>query len=258
MRIVVLVKEVPDTYGERKLDLETGLADRGASDAVLDEIGERALEAALTYADANEDAEVILLSMAPESSQASLRRGLAMGAHSAVHVTDSTFAGADLGLTAEVLTAALQKTGFDLVIAGDSSTDGSGGVIPAMLGELLEVPCVTAVTQLEVSSTGVHATRISDDATVRLTAPLPAVVSVTEALPAARFPNFKGIMAAKKKTVETLSASDLSIEIDLGSTARSIMFRIDERPPRSAGARIVDEGDAGIRLADFLVQSGVV
>ena len=100
MKIIVLVKEVPDTYGERKLDLETGLADRAASETVLDEISERALEVALAHAGSAADVEVVVLAMAPESAAATIRKGLAMGAASAVHVADPALAGADLGLTA--------------------------------------------------------------------------------------------------------------------------------------------------------------
>ena len=150
MKIVVLVKEVPDTYGDRKLNLETGLADRGASESVIDEIGERALEVALTYADKAPDAEVVVLSMAPAGSAATVRKGLAMGAGSAVHIADEGLVGADLGLTAEVLAAALRRTGFDMVIAGNLSTDGSGGVIPAMVAELLDVPSATALNTVEI------------------------------------------------------------------------------------------------------------
>ncbi|MDZ4044578.1 MAG: electron transfer flavoprotein subunit beta, partial [Rhodoglobus sp.] len=106
MKIFVLVKEVPDTYGDRKLNLETGLADRAAGDVVLDEITERALEVALRYADKNDGTEVVALSMAPAGSTASVRRALAIGASSAVHVADEELVGADLGLTAEVLAAA--------------------------------------------------------------------------------------------------------------------------------------------------------
>ncbi|HWV48506.1 MAG TPA: electron transfer flavoprotein subunit beta, partial [Microbacterium sp.] len=137
MKIFVLVKEVPDTYGDRKLNLETGLADRAAGDVVLDEITERALEVALGYADKNEGTDVVALSMAPESSTASVRRALAIGAGSAVHIADEQLVGADLGLTAEVLAAAIRRGEPDLVITGNLSTDGSAGVIPAMLAEHL-------------------------------------------------------------------------------------------------------------------------
>ncbi len=258
MKIIVLVKEVPDTYGDRKLSLETGLADRGASETVLDEIGERALEVALSYADKNPDAEIVVLSMAPEGSAATVRKGLAMGAGSAVHVADEGLVGADLGLTAEVLAAAVKRTGFDLVIAGNLSTDGSGGVIPAMVAELLDVPNLTSLTSLEIGESSVSAERASDGATMRVSAELPAVVSITERFPDARFPNFKGIMAAKKKPFETLTLADLGIEPEDSGASRSIVLALSEKPPRQAGTKIIDEGDAGEKLAEFLVQNRLV
>lgn len=255
MRIVVLVKEVPDTYGDRKLSLETGLADRDASETVLDEIGERSLEVALSYADKHPDAEIVVMSMSPEGSAATVRKGLAMGAASAVHIADEGLAGADLGLTAEVLAAALQKTGFDLVIAGNLSTDGSGGVLPSMVAELLDVPSATSLNAVEIGDGEVSGERASDGATMRVTAPLPAVVSITERLPDARFPNFKGIMAAKKKPFETLTLADLAVEPEDHSVSRSIVIALSEKPPRAAGTKITDEGDAGQQLADFLIQN---
>lgn len=258
MKIVVLVKEVPDTYGDRKLSLETGLADRAASDAVIDEIGERALEVALSYADKAPDAEVVVLSVAPESATAMVRKALAMGAASAVHVVDEGLRGADLGLTAEVLAAALQRIGFDLVIAGNLSTDGSGGVVPAMVAELLGVPSVTSLNSVVIGEGTVSGERASDGGTMTVSAALPAVVSVTEALPDARFPNFKGIMAAKKKPFETLSLADLAIEPEDHSASRSIVIALSEKPARAAGVKIIDEGDAGEQLAEFLVQNRLV
>lgn len=258
MKIIVLVKEVPDTYGERKLDLETGLADRAASEAVLDEISERALEVALAYGDSVDGVDVVLLSMAPEGAAATIRKGLAMGAASAVHVADPGLAGADLGLTARVLAAAIRRAGFDLVITGNMSTDGSGGVLPAMLAELLEVPNATALASVEISDGTVSGTRNVDGGTMRVSAPLPAVISITEALPDARFPNFKGIMAAKKKPFETLSASDLGIDPQDFSVAASIMTAIAEKPPRTAGVKITDEGDGGTKIAEFLIENRLV
>jgi electron transfer flavoprotein beta subunit len=255
MKIVVLVKEVPDTYGDRKLNLETGLADRRASDPVLDEIGERALELALSYADARDGVEVSLLSMSPESATGSMRKGLAMGAASAVHVADPALAGADLGLTAEVLAAALRRNGFNLVITGNTSTDGSGGMIPAMLAELLDVPHITGLFEVTIDTAEITGSRTVDGGVQKVRTDLPAVVSVTEALPDARFPNFKGIMAAKKKPVELLSATDLGIDPEDLTTARSIMLSVAEKPPRTAGIKITDEGDAGIRLAEYLLEN---
>ena len=253
MKIVVLVKEVPDTWGDRKLSLETGLADRGASETVLDEIGERALEVALSFADKNADAEVVVVSMAPAESAATVRKGLAMGAGSAVHVADEGLVGADLGLTAEVLAAAIRRTGFDLVIAGNLSTDGSGGVMGAMIAELLDVPNLTTLNSVQIGDGTVSGERASDGATMQVSADLPAVISITEALPDARFPNFKGIMAAKKKPFETLSVDDLAVDAADPLAARSIVVSLAKKPPREAGVKIIDEGDGGQKLADFLV-----
>jgi electron transfer flavoprotein beta subunit len=255
VRIVVLVKEVPDTYGDRKLSLETGLADRGASETVLDEIGERALEVALSYADKADDTDVVVLSMSPESAAATVRKGLAMGASSAVQIVDDALLGADLGLTAEVLAAALRRTGFDLVITGNQSTDGSGGVLPAMLAELLDMPTALNLTSVAIGDASVSGTRATDAGTAEVTAEFPAIISITEALPDARFPNFKGIMAAKKKPFETLSLADLDVDAEDASASRSIMIALSEKPPRTAGVKIVDEGDAGQKLAEFLIQN---
>ncbi|WP_309103926.1 electron transfer flavoprotein subunit beta/FixA family protein [Microbacterium sp.] len=258
MKIFVLVKEVPDTYGDRKLSLETGLADRSAGDVVLDEITERALEVALSYADKNSDAEVTALTMAPASSTASVRRALAIGAASAVHIADEQLVGADLGLTAEVLAAAIRRGGADLVITGNLSTDGSGGVIPAMLAEHLGYAQATALSTVEITADSVSGTRATDAGSQPVSAPLPAVISITEALPDARFPNFKGIMAAKKKPLEVLSLADLDVSADPAAAPRSIMTAISEKPPRAAGVKIVDEGDAADQLVDFLVQNRLV
>ena len=241
MKIFVLVKEVPDTYGDRTLNLETGLAERGAGDVVLDEITERALEVALAHADKNEGTEVVALTMAPESATASVRRALAIGAGSAVHIVDEQLVGADLGLTAEVLAAAIRRGAPDLVITGNLSTDGAGGVLPAMLAEHLG-----------------SGTRGADAGNQQVTAPLPAVISITEALPDARFPNFKGIMAAKKKPLEVLSLADLDVSAVPAAAPRTIMTAVSEKPPRAAGVKITDEGDAAEKLVEFLVQNRLV
>jgi electron transfer flavoprotein beta subunit len=257
MKILVLIKEVPDTYGDRVLDLETGLADRTAGDVVVDEIGERALEVALTHAEANPGTDVVVLTMAPESATTSVRKGLAIGADSAVHVASDALRGADLGLTAEVLASAAKRTGFDLIIAGATSTDGAGGVLPAMLAEHLAVPHLTALSSVELGEGTVAGTRESESGVRTVSAQLPAVISITEALPDARFANFKGIIAAKKKPYELLTVGDLGIDPDDVGIARSIMIAIERKPPRTAGLRITDEGDAGQRIADYLVENNL-
>ncbi|MCB0900339.1 MAG: electron transfer flavoprotein subunit beta/FixA family protein, partial [Actinobacteria bacterium] len=178
-----------------------------------------------------------------------------MGADRALHIADEALLGADLGLTAEVLAAAIAREGFDLVLTGNASTDGSGGMLPAMLAEHLGVAHVTGLSAVEISAERVAGPRPVDGGVQRVSAPLPAVVSITEALPDGRFPNFKGIMAAKKKPVETLSLADLGVDPEDWSIGRAIMLSVNERPPRAAGVVIVDEGDAGEKLADFLIEN---
>ena len=257
MKIVVLVKEVPDTYAERLLDLETGLADRDANDRVLDEIGERAVEVAVSYAESHPDTEVTVLTVGPQTVPATLRKALAMGATSGFHVLDDALLGADLMLTAEALATAAERIGFDLIIAGDVSTDGNAGVIPAMLAERLGIAHATSLNSLEISDSDIGGERETDGGTITLTAALPAIVSITERLPDARFPSFKGIMAAKKKSIVTVDLADLGIDAD-ADVPRSIIIAVSAKPARSAGIKILDEGNAGQQLADYLVQNRLV
>jgi electron transfer flavoprotein beta subunit len=258
MRIIVLMKEVPDTWGDRTLDLETGLLNRAASDPVLDEITERALEVALTHRDSHPDAEVVLLAVGPTSTMStSLRKGLAMGADRAVHVADDALIGADLTLTAETLAAAIRRIGFDLVVAGNISTDGGGGVLPSMLAELLGVAGVSSLSSVTITETAVSGSRNTEVGRAEVSAALPAVVSITEALPDARFSNFKGIMAAKKKPFETIGLAELGVVVD-EATPRSIVIAVSQRPARTAGIRITDDGDAGQQIADFLAQNQLI
>ncbi len=141
------------------------------------------------------------------------------------------------------------------MITGNVSTDGSGGMIPAMLAELLDVPLATGLSAVEISDGAVSGTRPVESGVQQVSAALPAVISITEALPGPRFPNFKGIMAAKKKPLETLTLADLGIEAENPDAARSIMLAVAEKPARAAGVKIVDEGDAGEKLAGFLIEN---
>lgn len=258
MRLIVLAKVVPDTYGERTLVLETGLADRATGDQVMDEISERALEAALAYADEHEGTEISLLTIAPADATATIRKGLAMGADRAIHIVDDALVGADLTLTAEVLARAIERAGFDLVLAGNASTDGTSGMVAAAIAEHLGLAHASRLSSLQISERGVSGERPIDGAVQRVSASLPAVVSVTESLPDPRFPNFKGIMAAKKKPLEVLSLSDLGVDAEREDVARSIILSAEEKPARAAGTKIIDEGDAAEQLAAFLLENRLV
>lgn len=256
MKIVVLVKSVPDTWGDRRIDLTTGLLDRVTLEQVIDEIDERAMEVALQCKDATK-AEVVVLTMGPAHAADVLRKSLAMGADSGVHVLDQSLSGSDLGRTARVLAAAISRTGADLVIAGNESTDGRGGVIPAMIAEHLGMPNATFLDTVKISTDSVSGDRSTDYGIATVTATLPAVISVTERSADPRFPSFKGILSAKKKRIETLGLIDLELDSD-GRGAGSIVRSITERGARQAGTKITDSGDAGVQLADFLAANRLI
>ena len=259
MKIVVLAKQVPDTWSDRKLDLDSGLLDRGASEPVPDEINERALETALRFKDANADTEIVILSMGPEGSTKTLRKLLSMGADSAVLVTDPALAGSDMVQTARVLAAAVEKTGGDLLLAGNEATDGRGGMVPAMVAEVLGWSVLPALEEVRIAADGVTGTAQVDGASLSLSSSLPAVVSVTEKAAEARFPNFKGIMRAKKKPLDTWALTELGIQAGPDSApVRSVMVSASERPAKEAGPKVADDGTAAVQLADFLVSNRLV
>ncbi|MBV9922232.1 MAG: electron transfer flavoprotein subunit beta/FixA family protein, partial [Pseudonocardia sp.] len=256
MNIVVLVKQVPDTYSERKLRDADGLLDRDATDAVLDEINERAVEEALQIKEANDGSEVTVLTMGPDRATDAIRKALSMGADKAVHLSDDALAGSDALTTARVLAKAIGTVeGVDLVLAGNEASDGRGAAVPAMVADLLGWPALTHVRELIVDGGAVTGRRETDDGVTVLNAELPAVVSVNEKINEPRYPSFKGIMAAKKKPVATLSLADLGIgadEVGLAG-AWSEVTEFAARPPKAAGTIVKDEGDGGVKLAEFLV-----
>ncbi|MEV0786112.1 electron transfer flavoprotein subunit beta/FixA family protein, partial [Streptomyces sp. NPDC050423] len=213
LRIVVCVKYVPDATGDRHFADDLTL-DREDVDGLLSELDEYAVEQALQIAGEAEGAEVTVLTVGPEDAKDALRKALSMGADKAVHVEDDDLHGTDAVGTSLVLARAVEKTGYDLVISGMASTDGTMGVVPALLAERLGVPQVTLLSEVSVEGGVVRGRRDGDTASEGLEASLPAVVSVTDQSGEARYPSFKGIMAAKKKPVVSLDLDDLGIGAD--------------------------------------------
>ncbi|MFG2508036.1 electron transfer flavoprotein subunit beta/FixA family protein [Streptomyces rubiginosohelvolus] len=253
LRIVVCVKYVPDATGDRRFADDLTL-DREDVDGLLSELDEYAVEQALQIADEADDAEITVVTMGPEDAKDALRKALSMGADKAVHVEDDDLHGTDVMGTSLVLAKAVEKTGYDLVICGMASTDGVMGVLPALLAERLGVPQVTLLSEVSVDGGVVTGRRDGDTATEQLQASLPAVVSVTDQSGEARYPSFKGIMAAKKKPVESLDLEDLELDADeVGlAGAWTAVDSATERPARTAGTIVKDEGEGGKQLAGFL------
>jgi electron transfer flavoprotein beta subunit len=208
MKILVLVKQVPETAADRHLNLDTGRVDRTTSDPVLDEINEKAVEAALQLRETHPGSSITVLTMGPERAAEAIRRALAMGADDGMHLVDDRLAGADAAQTSHALAGVIKEIPFDLIIAGNESTDGRMGAIPAMVAEILRVPHATFLQRIDVTERHVTGQRPHHGGYLEIEAALPAVVSVTEQAAEARFPNFRGIMAAKKKPLQTVGLTD--------------------------------------------------
>ena len=259
MNIVVCVKYVPDATADRQFESDNTV-DRVGVDGLLSELDEYAVEQALQLKEkAGDDTEVTALCVGPEKAVDAVRKALQMGADKGIHVSDEAIAGSDYVATSLVLAKAIEKAGaekpVDLVMCGMASTDASGSVIPAMLAERLDLPQVTFASVIESQGDQVRIKRDSDTATEVIGASMPLVLSVTDQTGEARYPSFKGIMAAKKKPMETWSLSDIGVEADqVGlSVAWSQVEETSARPPRTAGEIVTDEDGSGAEaLAGFL------
>jgi electron transfer flavoprotein beta subunit len=253
MNIVVCVKQVPDTWAERKLKQDGGTLDRESVDGVINELDEYAIEEGLQQAEAH-GGEVTILTMGPAKAADSIRKALSMGCDKAVHILDDALAGSDGLQTSQVLAQALTRIGFDLVILGSESTDARMGVMAAMLAERLGVPQASLASKVEIDGQAIRIQRQTDYGYDQVEASLPAVVSVVEKINEPRYPSFKGIMAAKKKPVETLGLADLGLDpgqFGLAAAATEVVS-FAQRPPRQAGTIVKDEGDGGVKAAEFL------
>jgi electron transfer flavoprotein beta subunit len=253
MNIVVCLKQVPDTYSERKLRAADSTLDRDAADGVMNELDEYAVEEGLRLAEAH-GGEVTILTMGPEKASESIRKALSMGADKAVHLIDDALAGSDALATSAALAAVLGRIGFDVVILGSESTDARMGVMGAMLAERLGVPQLSFASKVEIDGPNISINRQADYGYDRVQATLPAVISVVEKINEPRYPSFKGIMAAKKKPVEKLGVADIGIDpgqVGLVSAATEVVS-FASRPPRQAGTVVKDEGDGGVKAAEFL------
>jgi electron transfer flavoprotein beta subunit len=252
MNVTVLAKFVPNPTGTPSLGPDNLLI-RDAGDGALDPGDEYGLELALQLIEAG-GGEVTAVSMGPAEALAGVQRGLAMGAHRGVLVTDDALRGADALVTARVLAAAVARTEYDLVIAGVESTDGYTGTMPATLAELLGIAAVTAVRKLEPDGDGFRAERQTESGYDVLSAPKPALITVTAGATEPRYPSLKGIMAAKSKPVETVNAADLDVR-DLAPT-QTVAAVTDA--PAKAGGEIVTGDDAVTRIADLLADAKVI
>jgi electron transfer flavoprotein beta subunit len=252
MRVVVCVKQIPDPATPYRVDPDTNFLIR-PEEQILDDTDRYGVEMGLQLAQAVEGT-VTLVSMGPTGSSQGIRQALAMGADKAIIIDDTSLRGSDAATTARVLAAAIESEGYDLVIAGTESTDGYAGVMPQMIAEILGVPSLTYATHVETADAGVTIHRQTAAGYDVVTASLPAVVTVTAGVVEPRYPTFKGIMDAKKKPVETLSAEGLGVEPVRHQQVTSIV----DAPERSGGRKIEDDGEAHLTIVGLLEDRKVI
>jgi electron transfer flavoprotein beta subunit len=253
MKIVVLVKQVPDSGAERSLRADDNTVERASANNVINEMDEYAIEEALRIKEA-QGGEVVILTMGPDRATESIRKALSMGPDAAVHVVDDALHGSCAVATSKVLAKAIESQNADLVLCGAESTDGRVQVMPHMLAERLGLPAVTGARKLTIEGGNLTAERQTDEGYEVITASTPAIVSVWDTINEPRYPSFKGIMAAKKKPVTTLALADLGIDAgEVGfDGATSTVLEHGNRPPRKGGNAVADDGDGGTKLVEYL------
>jgi electron transfer flavoprotein beta subunit len=253
MKIVVLVKQVPDSGAERTLRSDDSTVDRESATNVINEMDEYAIEAALKLREAF-GGEVTILTMGPQSAAEAIRKALSMGPDKAVHILDDALRGSCALSTSKVIAAAVGTIQPDLVITGAESTDARGQVLPHMLGERLGMATLTGARKLTVDGSTLTIERQTESGYEIITGSTPAVVSVWDTINEPRYPSFKGIMEAKKKPVQTLSLADLGIapgEVGFAGASTAVVEHA-KRPARQGGTRVPDDGEGGLRLVEYL------
>jgi electron transfer flavoprotein beta subunit len=263
MNIVVCVKQVPDTWAEKKLDPNDFTLDRGSVDAVINELDEYAVEESLRLAEAHGGlgaSKVTVLTMGPAAANEVIKKALQMGADEGIHLIDDALHGSDAIATSYALATVLRSVEWDVVIFGSESTDARMSVLPAMVAEQLGYPQLTFANKVEIDDGAIRIQRLTEYGHDKVEASLPAVVSVVEKINEPRYPSFKGIMAAKKKPIRTISLAEVGIETDkVGSgAALSAVESFADRPPRQGGTVVKDEGDGGVKIAEFLASQKFV
>ena len=253
MKIAVCVKAVPDASGGRRLDPSSRRLDR-SGEPTLSDYDTHPVEEALKLKEAAGEGEVIVVSMGPARAMDALRKALAMGADRAVLVSDDALEGSDLLGTAKALAGALAKESPDLVLFGQQSADGDGACLWAAVAERLRRPTISQASELTVSGGSVTGKRQTEFGYDTIRAPLPAVVAVADSINTPRYPSLKGIMGAKRKPQETLTAAD----VGGAEEPKTTVLAINPPPARGEARRIEDDGSAAEQIVEYLVEKRLI
>jgi electron transfer flavoprotein beta subunit len=248
VRVVVCVKHVPDTNEPKRYHPETKTLIRDGVQSIINPMDDYALEQVLQWKDAQPDLEVVVLTMGPEAAKDTIKKALAKGADRAVLVTDPALAGSDFQVVARVLAAAIQKIGdVDLVVAGVRSSDSDTYQTGPAIAEYLGWPQLTQgkSAQLNVGERYVQVEREVEGAVEIVRGTLPVLVTIGKIGTEPRLPSFKGIMAANKKEIQTLSVADLGLSPSEVGAAGSKTRLVRVFDPEARPASVTFTGAAG-------------
>ena len=252
MNVIVCVKQIPDPAQPGELDPSDNSLKREGK-LILDESDSYGVEMALQLVDAAGGGEVSIISMAPNGELSGMRTALAMGAAKGVLVSDPELGGSDALTTAKVLAAAASRIGeADLIIAGTESSDGYTGTVPEQMAEVMGLPSITFAKSITIDGGTVKVNRQTEAGYDEVECPTPAVVSVTAGVVEPRYPSFKGIMAAKSKPVDTVTAADLGVTAVGWAGAGQQIVEVAQAPAREAGEVVEDDGEAHLKIIEFL------
>jgi electron transfer flavoprotein beta subunit len=258
VKIAVCVKHVPEGTTHARIDPETKRLNR-AGEGAINPFDTHAVEEALKIKEA-QDGEVLIVSMGPQSAQDSVRKALAMGADSALLITDDAAAGSDLVATTNVIAAALEPEGADLIIFGQQAGDSDGAVLWSAVADRLRRPVISQVAELTVAEGKVTGKRQTEFGYDTIEAPLPAVVAVSDAINEPRYPSLKGIMGARSKPQRSVSLSELGVDTggvgEAGS--KTVVQALNDPPPRGDTVKIEDDGSAPEKIVEYLAEKKVL
>jgi electron transfer flavoprotein beta subunit len=253
MKLAVCVKAVPDAAVGRHLDPSSKRLDR-SGELTISDWDTYPIEEALKLKEAAGDGEVVVVSMGPERALDALRKALAMGADRAVLVSDASLEGSDLLGTAKALAGVLERETPDLILFGQQSADGGGACLWAAVAERLRQPVISQVSELMLDGGSLTGKRQTEYGYDTIKAPLPAVVAVADSINTPRYPSLKGIMGAKKKPQETLSAADVGGAEASGTT----VVALNDPPARGDAQKFEDDGSGAEKIVEFLAEKRLV
>lgn len=254
MKICVLVKEVPDTAVEKRIDPATGRLDRSGEKA-LNPYDTHAIEAAMQLKEGGQLQidEIVAITMGPESAIRALHKAVSLGADRSVHLSDDSLAGSDVAATGYALAKAIERENPDLVLLGQQSDDGECYTIGAVVAEHLHMPSLTQVIKMDVEGNALRCERQAEYGYDTVNVELPAVISVGDAINEPRYPSLKAIMSAKKKPLEAISAGDVGIDpAQVGAQGSQVTCGDFKAPPVKEAGTIIEDEDTDATVEQIL------